>query len=404
MSRDCTDLKFKAMYSPSKEASITRHVAFLAMARNSKKRSSRSKQAGQGRKRAPMAVGVQRKQNPPSMQTRGNSICVKHRELLTLVAGTEDFQWEQHQVNPGLVESFPWLSAIANRYETYKFKKLDFEYIPRTGANTAGAITLVVDYDAADEGPNDLIDAMSYSHSVRGSAWQELTFRSTSEDRDMTRRRYTRTGEQFSVSDVANLRQSDLCSVFICTDGAPTQGLGEVWTNYEVEFFTPEVPPVIPQPAYATLQPSGDLQTSCLVGCTKTRDEMKAYGFDGVSLSNGIMTFQKPFQGFIEESCQSAANPGAFVIQGGRGADPSVPSPESGTATHFLITPSAGTTGVVRHFLSARAGNKVNIKSTNSAAAAGGIYNRFSLIPLETAALNTLMGSVGALWTGLGGL
>jgi len=64
---------------------------------------------------------------------------------------------QQFAVNPGQAATFPWLSAIAPKFEKYVFTKLEFYYKHEVSqfatAGTVGKAILSFDYDAADPPP-----------------------------------------------------------------------------------------------------------------------------------------------------------------------------------------------------------------------------------------------------------
>jgi len=66
------------------------------------------------------------------------------------------FEINNYAINPGVSDSFPWLSALASNFEQYAFAGLIFEYISNSGdaitsANTAlGKVILATDYNAAN--------------------------------------------------------------------------------------------------------------------------------------------------------------------------------------------------------------------------------------------------------------
>jgi len=64
---------------------------------------------------------------------------------------------QQFAVNPGQAVTFPWLSAIAPKFEKYVFTKLEFYYKHEVSqfatAGTTGKAILSFDYDAADAPP-----------------------------------------------------------------------------------------------------------------------------------------------------------------------------------------------------------------------------------------------------------
>jgi hypothetical protein len=55
-----------------------------------------------------------------------NVVC--HREYLKDFTGTTGFSLNTFSLNPGLADTFPWLSTVASSYQEYKFHGLVFEF------------------------------------------------------------------------------------------------------------------------------------------------------------------------------------------------------------------------------------------------------------------------------------
>lgn len=68
------------------------------------------------------------------------------------------FSLQQFPVNPGQVDTFPWLSAIAERFEKYEFEFLDFVYkreVSEFATNgVTGKVIMSFDSDASDPAPS----------------------------------------------------------------------------------------------------------------------------------------------------------------------------------------------------------------------------------------------------------
>lgn len=103
---------------------------------------------------APVAFATRRTGSKPKMTTKKDgSITVSHRSFLTPITNNVAFTTVQIGCNPGLVGSFPWLAALAARYEMYKFTKLRYEFRSVVASSTSGVIMMSFDYDASDEAP-----------------------------------------------------------------------------------------------------------------------------------------------------------------------------------------------------------------------------------------------------------
>lgn len=163
-------------------------------------------------------------------------------------------------INPGLSAAFPWLSAIAVNFETYKFLKLEYRWITVVGTSTSGSVLIVPDYDATDA-VKDVKKSrlLSYQDAVRGPMWNSFVMRCSKKnlvklENKFTRRVNTLTGDP-RLSDVGNL------VVELNKPSAATEDttLGELWVNYDVILETPQFEPdnQLAMTFYPEQEPSG---------------------------------------------------------------------------------------------------------------------------------------------------
>jgi hypothetical protein len=159
---------------------------------------------------------------------------ISHREYIGEVSGSVDFTTNQYSINPGLPATFPWLWALASRYEHYRFASLSFEYRTQAPTTTTGAVMLAFDYNVDDSAPASKQEMLSYHGTVRAAPWTSATC-SASHKGLTTRNDYlTRNGY------VSDAKLYDIGNFFIATVGqADTSVIGELWVNYTIEFGTP---------------------------------------------------------------------------------------------------------------------------------------------------------------------
>jgi len=96
-------------------------------------------------------VLVNGSQVPQFDTTRATNV-VCHREYLGDIIGTTSFNNTQYPLNPGISQTFPWLSSIAANYQEFKFHGIIFEFRPLiTDYVTSGApgvVVLATNYNA----------------------------------------------------------------------------------------------------------------------------------------------------------------------------------------------------------------------------------------------------------------
>lgn len=169
------------------------------------------------------------------------SITIKHREYvqqLTVDSGGGPNQVTKIIIQPGIEESFPWLSAVARRFESYRFTQLSYEYIPDVGSTTDGSIALCPDYDPGDDNTHaSKATLLSFEDSVRGPLWAPL--RMVCNPRNLKKRTswYTR---GIHLNADAKLMDTGNLWVSLNYDGDLVT-MGEIWVTYTVVLITPQL-------------------------------------------------------------------------------------------------------------------------------------------------------------------
>lgn len=190
---------------------------------------------------APVASGRVRQSNRPRISpTRNGDIRVVHREYLADIVSSDVFASTTFSVNPGLPATFPWLAVIAQRYESYNFRRLKFCYETEAPTTAAGTILLALDYDAADAAPTDKTQAMAYRSSTRSPPWSDNVLVSLGEDLHKLKTRYVRNGALATNLDV---KTYDVGNLFVCRQGQAnaTTNIGELYVEYDVDLLTPQL-------------------------------------------------------------------------------------------------------------------------------------------------------------------
>lgn len=188
----------------------------------------------------PVARSSKQVSQPARQSTQGTSRVVKHRELVH--AGLQGFTTFQisatNFLNPGLSNSFPWLSKEARNYQEYTIRKFWVEYIPLVATTTAGEVMLGFEYDASRPAPTTEQEFMALRGAVSDVAWNHITcpldLKAVNE---FTKRRFIRQG--YVGGD---LKTYDFAKLYVGANnfaaGGPT---GKIYFNYELELHTPQV-------------------------------------------------------------------------------------------------------------------------------------------------------------------
>jgi len=191
---------------------------------------------------APLVQGLKLRTNAAGLRataSRDARITVRHREFLSDVPASFDFNIFGIDINPGLVQSFPWLSQIASIYETYKVRKLLFCFEPTSAATEVGSVYMGIDYNTYDAAPIDKQTLMSYQGTSRSQVWQRSQFIVPLAAMNKAyKERYIRSGP---LPD-QDLKTFDVGTFYLAVSGCSVSAdapVGELYIEYDIELITP---------------------------------------------------------------------------------------------------------------------------------------------------------------------
>lgn len=189
---------------------------------------------------APVALGQNTRTGPPRyLPTKPGNARISHTELIADVNGTDLFTVTKYDVNPGLNGTFPWLSSIANNYESYKFKRLRFRYTNTNATTQVGSIYLAVEYDPSDLPPSSESQIACYDGVVSGSTWIDRTCSSSKQNLNKRTTYLVRSGPGPSPNELPLFDVGFLNVATLQNNGTPM--LGKLWVDYDVELSTPQL-------------------------------------------------------------------------------------------------------------------------------------------------------------------
>lgn len=190
--------------------------------------------------------------SPPEIVNAVNhaGFIVRHREYLGDITASTDFTVHTYPINPGMDETFPWLSQIANSFEQYTMRGLVFEFkslssdsILSSATSTAlGSVVMATSYDSLDAAfvsknqmenydfANSEKPSSSFYHPVEckksmGTTLDCLYIRDSTPPANSDKRMY------------------DLGLFQLATSGmqSATGVIGELWCTYEIELYKAKV-------------------------------------------------------------------------------------------------------------------------------------------------------------------
>jgi len=203
---------------------------------------------------APSAMTRVTRNVGPKFVSTSKGIRVTNREMIDSIlmgqsASFADNIWS-YAVNPGAT-TFNWLRNLGLNWESYTFKKLEFEYVPACPSTTPGTIVMAFDYDIWDEPPSDHVAMSSWAHASRSTVWTSCTNRLAPSDASVLgKKRFVR---WFAEESNRNMQDYDIATFYLAVVSNVTAltVLGELWVTYDVELNTPCSHPVV------ELNPSG---------------------------------------------------------------------------------------------------------------------------------------------------
>jgi hypothetical protein len=166
------------------------------------------------------------------------TLTISHREYVTDVSTIDGSQLSHIEVNPALPLSFPWLAQIARQFETYKFLKLHYLYVPNVGSSTDGRIVIAPDYDAADVDPISVNILMNYEDCASSPLWNPLGCYCSRVNLNKRVAYYTRFQ---TLADNLDVKTYDTAKLFIHTTGASAKVVGGLFVDYTIVLRTPQI-------------------------------------------------------------------------------------------------------------------------------------------------------------------
>lgn len=183
----------------------------------------------------------------PMMHNTGQSITIRHRELVTQVNGQSSFVVQTGlPLNPGFSSTFPWLSTVAASFQEYEFKGLVFHYIPTSGSIVSGtnpalgSVMLQTTYRASDVAPTSKVAMLNEYWAGEVVPSDALAHPIECDPKENPFNvKYVRNG---SVPVGDSILLYDVGTTYLATSGlqsATPVPVGDLWVTYEVVLRKP---------------------------------------------------------------------------------------------------------------------------------------------------------------------
>jgi len=209
-----------------------------------KQRAARKQRKAKRQAEVAAAYATGQSGQAPMIQQSRDSCRVVHREFIANVTGTTAFAiaaGNTFAVNPGLAASFPWLSGIAQNWEAYRFRKLRLCYYTRTGSNVPGSVIMAHDPDASDAAPVSEQIMTTYKAVEEDAPWKDICLDVPQVNlHEMNVRKFVRST---ALSANQDIKLYDAGSFFVGTVDGTAVSWGKLWVKYDIDLYTPQLPP-----------------------------------------------------------------------------------------------------------------------------------------------------------------
>jgi len=149
-------------------------------------------------------------------------------------------------INPGLSNTFPFLSQIANNFEEYKFHGLVFEFVSTTSPYNAGSqmgsVIMAMEYNAESALYTSKPQMENSDFAISARPDKSMLYGVVCAD-NAVHHLYVRSGPStipLTSTDIGLFQFATLSPLNANTT------LGEIWVTYDVELFRPKISPFKP--------------------------------------------------------------------------------------------------------------------------------------------------------------
>lgn len=285
-------------------------------------------------------------QDPPNVRNSDSGgFIVRHREYLQdIITGTPgEFVVTSYKLQPGLQNSFPWLSVISQCFEQYKLRGVIYEFKSTSAdslnsTNTAlGEVIMATEYDSKKPNFASKVDMQNHQFAVASrqsmSMLHPIECAHPLSTLDVL---YVRNG---SVPNGADSRMYDFGNFQIATVGqqGANINIGELWVTYEVEFLKARLPGEGNLVLSSTYwQNGGAFSTSDYFGLNTAPETLLAHPDNNLALTLGATYLEFP------ESIGNGTFQITFVWYGGSTAITTHPTVSFAAGSGIILGSSIG--------------------------------------------------------------
>lgn len=143
--------------------------------------------------------------------------------------------------NLGLSATFPWLSAVASKFERFVVHTMNFDYEPSCPTSTPGMVALSPSYNAGDTREiSSKQDVLDRADTVRSPVWSPCKCKLDPKKlAGITKESFVRSGPVPKGQDIKTYDKFKLNALVENASTNSDSTLGELWVDYDVELINP---------------------------------------------------------------------------------------------------------------------------------------------------------------------
>lgn len=192
--------------------------------------------------------------DPPKMVGNSTGFTVTHREYIQDITSSVPFIAENFALNPGMIQTFPWLSQIADNFEEWIPEAMIFEYKSMSSASVVnttnsnpglGTVVMATQYNSYNPTFASKQQMQNYENAVSTDPSRSMIHAIECERfQSPVQPLYVRTG---ALVDNATTRQDlrlyDHGVMTIATTSQQSNNfvIGELWCSYRIRFLKPRL-------------------------------------------------------------------------------------------------------------------------------------------------------------------
>jgi hypothetical protein len=186
---------------------------------------------------APAAFGSKTKVSKAAFG--GGRTLIRHSEYIADINGSVGFATPLVlNCNPGLQANFPWLAQIANAYEKFIVKSIEYRFATEAPTSTTGSVFLSPEYNPQDSAPLSKQETFQNEDTVRTVPWEDVGCKIPTKYLRVYNEYFVRAG---TLPVNQDLKTYDPLIMYVCTQGQANANLvGEIWVDYEIELINPQ--------------------------------------------------------------------------------------------------------------------------------------------------------------------